>query len=249
LCRYRDDPDQWLVGAARHLPQRIAGRGDGRGRGWPGCRRMVSLRVRQRPDAGDGAGRQYDRIGSAPLLRPGVRRLLHRGPRVAPLRTGMAGRQRPGRRRFGPMNLRSSLIVVSLLGGLLLQGCGVSPTRPQAAREESSTPLVRANYRAAESLLEQLRYSLPLKQGAILIGTLVNIDALDRSSTFGRLTTDQISARFTMAGYPMVEMKLRNSAYMLRDQAELMLSREVGDLISSHNAQAVIVGTYAVSRD
>lgn len=147
------------------------------------------------------------------------------------------------------MNLRSSLIVVSLLGGLLLQGCGVSPTRPQAAREESSTPLVRANYRAAESLLEQLRYSLPLKQGAILIGTLVNIDALDRSSTFGRLTTDQISARFTMAGYPMVEMKLRNSAYMLRDQAELMLSREVGDLISSHNAQAVIVGTYAVSRD
>lgn len=147
------------------------------------------------------------------------------------------------------MNLRSSLIVVSLLGGLLLQGCGVSPTRPQAAREESGTPLVRANYRAAESLLEQLRYSLPLKQGAILIGTLVNIDALDRSSTFGRLTTDQISARFTMAGYPMVEMKLRNSAYMLRDQAELMLSREVGDLISSHNAQAVIVGTYAVSRD
>lgn len=147
------------------------------------------------------------------------------------------------------MNLRSSLIVVSLLGGLLLQGCGVSPTRPQAAREESSTPLVRANYRAAESLLGQLRYSLPLKQGAILIGTLVNIDALDRSSTFGRLTTDQISARFTMAGYPMVEMKLRNSAYMLRDQAELMLSREVGDLISSHNAQAVIVGTYAVSRD
>lgn len=147
------------------------------------------------------------------------------------------------------MNLRSSLIFVSLLGGLLLQGCGVSPTRPQAAREESSTPLVRANYRAAESLLEQLRYSLPLKQGAILIGTLVNIDALDRSSTFGRLTTDQISARFTMAGYPMVEMKLRNSAYMLRDQAELMLSREVGDLISSHNAQAVIVGTYAVSRD
>lgn len=147
------------------------------------------------------------------------------------------------------MNFRASLMVVSLLGGLLLQGCGVSPTRAQAVREEPSTPLIRANYRAAESLLEQLRYSLPLKRGAILIGTLVNIDALDRSSTFGRLTTDQISARFTMAGYPMVEMKLRNSAYMLRDQAELLLSREVGELISSHNAQAVIVGTYAVSRD
>ena len=47
----------------------------------------------------------------------------------------------------------------------------------------------------------------------------------------------------------MVEMKLRNRAYMLKDQAELMLTREVGELVTSHNAQAVIVGTYAVSRD
>ncbi|MDH1212965.1 FlgO family outer membrane protein [Pseudomonas chengduensis] len=141
------------------------------------------------------------------------------------------------------------LLIAPLLGCLILQGCGVSPTRPVVAREAPSNPLVRENYRAAESLLAQLRYSLPLKQGAILIGTLVNSDALDRSSTFGRLSTDHISARFTQAGYPMVEMKLRNRAYMLKDQAELMLTREVGELVTSHNAQAVIVGTYAVSRD
>lgn len=147
------------------------------------------------------------------------------------------------------MTVRALLVAASLLGCLVLQGCGVSPTRPVEARALPSNPLVRENYRAAESLLAQLRYRLPLKQGAILIGTLVNTDALDRSSTFGRITTDQISARFTMAGYPMVEMKLRNRAYMLKDQAELMLSREVGELVTSHNAQAVVVGTYAVSRD
>ena len=116
----------------------------------------------------------------------------------------------------------------------LLLGCGVSPTQSLEAGASPSNPLVRENYRAAESLLAQLRYRLPLKRGAILIGTLVNTDALDRSSTFGRITTDQISARFTMAGYPMVEMKLRNRAYMLKDQAELMLSREVGELVTSH---------------
>lgn len=147
------------------------------------------------------------------------------------------------------MTFRSLMAVIPLLGCLMVQGCGVSPTRPVAAREGPSNALVQGNYRAAESLLAQLRYSLPLKQGAILIGTLVNSDALDRSSTFGRLSTDHISARFTMAGYPMVEMKLRNRAYMLKDQAELMLTREVGELVTSHNAQAVIVGTYAVSRD
>ena len=56
-------------------------------------------------------------------------------------------------------------------------------------------------------------------------------------------------ARFTLAGHRMIEMKFRSNVYMARDQGELMLTREIRDIASSHNAQAVIVGTYAQSSD
>ncbi|MDI3514316.1 MAG: hypothetical protein PWP40_1545 [Rhodocyclaceae bacterium] len=45
----------------------------------------------------------------------------------------------------------------------------------------------------------------------------------------------------------MIEMKFRNNVYMARDQGEPMLTREIRDLANSHNAQAVVVGTYAQS--
>jgi TolB-like protein len=44
-------------------------------------------------------------------------------------------------------------------------------------------------------------------------------------------------------------MKLRNSVYLKRGQGELMLTREIGEVASAHNAQAVVVGSYAETRD
>jgi len=47
----------------------------------------------------------------------------------------------------------------------------------------------------------------------------------------------------------MLEMKLRNSVYLKRNQGELMLTREIGDVAHTHNAQAVVVGSYAETRE
>ena len=44
-------------------------------------------------------------------------------------------------------------------------------------------------------------------------------------------------------------MKFRDLVYMKQDQGELLLTREIKDVAQSHNAQAVIVGTYALSRN
>ena len=41
--------------------------------------------------------------------------------------------------------------------------------------------------------------------------------------------------------------QLRDSVALQRDQGELLLSREVRELSQSHDAQAVVVGTYAAS--
>lgn len=151
------------------------------------------------------------------------------------------------------MMLKRKMLLAAAAGTLALgvAGCATEngtgrkdPTYEQAA----ANPLIPANYAAASSLLGRLQGQLGEGQ-PLIVATVVNIDALDRSSTLGRLISEQVSARFTLAGHRMIEMKFRNNVYMARDQGELMLTREIRDIASSHNAQAVIVGTYAQSSD
>ena len=150
------------------------------------------------------------------------------------------------------MSMRNTLLV-TLLGsvGLGLGGCATESTnaRKQPSYEQAAAnPLIPANYAAASALLDRMQGRLALEQ-PLIVATVVNIDALDSSSTLGRVISEQVSARFTLAGLHMVEMKFRNNVYMARDQGEMMLTRELRDIASSHHAQAVIVGTYAQSSE
>ena len=136
--------------------------------------------------------------------------------------------------------LASSVLVLLVV---VMAGC-VHSGKPSYAGA-SSSPFIRANHQAADALLQQM----PSRGNTMLIATLVNVDALDRSSTLGRLVSEQISARFTQAGQHMVEMKFRNNVYISQTQGELMLTRELHELAGTHNAQAVIVGSYGVGGD
>ncbi|MDN4040133.1 FlgO family outer membrane protein [Massilia sp. YIM B02443] len=107
---------------------------------------------------------------------------------------------------------------------------------------------VSANYRAADALQTQLRGKLDGDK-PLIMATIVNIDALEQSSMLGRVVSEQISTRLAQAGLPMLEMKLRNSVYLKRHQGELMLTRELGEVAGTHKAQAVVVGSYAETRD
>ncbi len=144
--------------------------------------------------------------------------------------------------------------VLAALAGVLTIGAAGCATETATVRKDptyeqaTTNPLIPANYAAADSLLAQLQGRLATEH-PLIVATVVNIDALDRSSTLGRLISEQVSARFTLAGHRMIEMKFRNNVYMARDQGELMLTREIRDIASSHNAQAVIIGTYAQSSD
>lgn len=131
------------------------------------------------------------------------------------------------------------------LPGLTLPGCssfyygdkaGGAPWFP--------TNLIEANHRAADALLA----NAPLDaQHPILVATLVNVDRLTESSRLGRIFSEQIAGRMVQRGLRVVELKLRDSVSLQRDQGELLLSREVRDVGQSHDAQAVLVGTYAAS--
>lgn len=140
--------------------------------------------------------------------------------------------------------LLCSLLSIAVLGGCANEARldrAPEPTYESAAR----SPFVAANYRAAEALLAQ--FGKGSEGGPLIVATIVNIDALDQSSTLGRLISEQLSARFTQGGLTMVEMKFRSQVYMKKSEGELLLTREITEVARSHQAQAVIVGTYGLS--
>ncbi|MFA5251714.1 MAG: FlgO family outer membrane protein [Phycisphaerae bacterium] len=105
-----------------------------------------------------------------------------------------------------------------------------------------------ANYKAADYLAGKLPKDM-LKTSPLLIASLVNVDNLSESSTFGRMVSEQISSRFKQLGYTTIELKLRTTIFIKEGSGEFMLSRELSDIITKHNSQAVVVGTYAIASD
>lgn len=146
------------------------------------------------------------------------------------------------------MAMISYRVAVLCAAALTLVACSTNPaSKPEPTWEQANgNPLIPANYKAADALLAQLVPALSKSQ-PLIIATVVNIDNLDQSSTLGRLTSEHVSARFTKAGYRMIELKYRNGIYVKRSQGEMMLTREIKELAQSHDAQAVIVGTYGQS--
>lgn len=130
---------------------------------------------------------------------------------------------------------------------LTLAGCATPKEEPDYSTV-SSNQFIASNYRAADGLLTQLNGKLAADK-PLIMATIVNIDALEQTSTLGRLISEQVSTRMAQGGLSMLEMKLRNSVYLKRNQGELMLTREIGEVATAHNAQAIVVGSYAETSD
>ena len=110
--------------------------------------------------------------------------------------------------------------------------------------------LLESNYAAADSLGRGLRFrGLPLDE-PIMAASFVNIDDLTESSTLGRIVSEQIASRLAQHGFKIVEVKLREESVFIKEgEGEFLLSREVLSLGETRGAHAVLVGTYAVSKN
>jgi TolB-like protein len=104
-----------------------------------------------------------------------------------------------------------------------------------------------ASYQAVDRMLSAIPAGRRLpKERPILVATLVNIDTL-AGSRLGRTLSEHLSTRLTKNGYRVIELKLRDSIFIKQAEGELMLSRELREISRSHEAQAVLVGTYSES--
>src|ERR1700739_93036 len=140
-------------------------------------------------------------------------------------------------------------LATAALLALMLSACSSTPPKDEANYSPvSSNQFIASNYKAADSLMLQLSGKL-VADKPLIMATIVNIDALEETSTLGRLISEQISTRMAQGGMSMLEMKLRNSVYLKRNQGELMLTREIGEVAQTHNAQAIVVASCAVTTD
>ena len=83
--------------------------------------------------------------------------------------------------------------------------------------------------------------------GPIGVTTLVNLDDLYATSTFGRVYSEQLMSELAMRGYDVVELRHSDALQFLGDGGEFALSRDVSAVRRSRNLGGVVVGTYVAS--
>ncbi|MBF0399176.1 MAG: hypothetical protein HQL90_00240 [Magnetococcales bacterium] len=140
-----------------------------------------------------------------------------------------------------------------LLSGMVLSGCVTPqamgyPLVSQPVGGQRSLGLEEASYLAADSMVAQIKDKFHIRQ-TILPASFVEDKNLEQSSAMGRMLAQQVSSRFTQAGYSVIEIKLRKSVRLVKGEGEgqFLLSRELEKIAEFHNASAVLVGSYVAT--
>lgn len=139
-------------------------------------------------------------------------------------------------------NLRvKTATTVIVLVALLTAGC--------ATAGRTNRILLDSSQRAADRLAANLDLPTDADQGAILVASFVNVDNMYDSSSFGRIVSEQIASSLASPPhmFPVTEIKLRQNIFLMEKGGEFLLSREALEVTKKHDAQAVLVGTYAIS--
>jgi len=141
--------------------------------------------------------------------------------------------------------MRRRVLAVAAAALVSVSGCAAYYYGDAAGADaQAPAALLQANRQAADELLERAG----LEHGArLLVATLVDVDRLETSSRFGRMSSEQIAGRLVQRGVPVVEARLRDALALRPGEGELLLSRQLREVSQMHQASVVLVGTYAAS--
>lgn len=123
-----------------------------------------------------------------------------------------------------------------------LAGCDATVGGPPP----KDRPLETA-YWAVDALLAQLADRDCL--GRVLVATLVDINAVNQTSMFGRQFSEFLSSRMTQRDVDVIHATVRQDHMLIRQDGQFLLSRDIRNLAADHNAKTVLVGTYGTTKD
>jgi len=132
----------------------------------------------------------------------------------------------------------SLLVLIALLGA-----CQTAPSRANV----SDANIIKASHQAAEVLISNASRGIS-HQKPLIFASFVNINNLEKSSSFGRIVPQQYATYFASKGYKVAEMLLRQNVYIKQREGEFLLSRQLRNISKQHDAQAVVIGTYAIGK-
>lgn len=141
-----------------------------------------------------------------------------------------------------------TLLLLSLLVTVLSNCAGVSnSTVSKLFKKEKN--VIDIAYTIAEELDRRAYPPLVMRHPdkPILQTTYVNTDNLQETSHFGRIVQENIASRFVQMGYTVREVKMRKDLNIEEKQGEMILSRRLEEIRPSQAAQAISVGTYALT--
>ena len=101
-------------------------------------------------------------------------------------------------------------------------------------------------------LADQIGQTLDLSglaegQMVLLPTTFVNLDDLNRTSTFGRLCAEQLAEELKKREFELVELRRLRELLIQPQRGELSLSREVEEIFNTYQANSLLLGTYVIT--
>ena len=147
---------------------------------------------------------------------------------------------------------RWMLVAACVLGAAALPGCAgyyygekYGPTLGSTVDNMLRDNLLEASHRATDNLSKTVALE---PQRPVLVTTLVNVDQRSEPSQLGLIVAEQIAGRLVQRGVRVTALKWQEPlAVQQRHPGELLVPREWHEVGQAHDAQAVVVGTYAVS--
>ncbi len=125
---------------------------------------------------------------------------------------------------------------------VLLSGCALDRSRTEPPPPTLNSLIDDAAQRMLADYPELTRFT------PMIAATFVDIDYLQRSSTFGRMSSELFASALSRSGMQVREVKMRDSLFIEESIGELILSREVQRLMSTHDARSILMGTYAAGQ-
>ncbi|MBI5815608.1 MAG: hypothetical protein HZB29_08360 [Nitrospinae bacterium] len=82
-----------------------------------------------------------------------------------------------------------------------------------------------------------------------LMTTIVPVDNIYKPTSFGRICSEQLMTEMDKSGMKMIEARKTGDYFIKDNQGEFALSRDLKKIAAQASADAVMVGTFAKSRD
>jgi len=124
-----------------------------------------------------------------------------------------------------------------------VSGCASAPLTPPP---EHANGLGSLFYVAAEQLALRSATGIA-KDRPVLVATMVSVDDLEKSASFGKLASQMIVSRLVQQGFYVRDITYMRAFSVSPGSGEIVLSRDATQISATLNAQAVIAGTFAVA--